>query len=125
MKAPRGSRVIDVDVFHCEVLVLFNQTQINQFIKINNLKSDTIGNADGTALQFVKDDEAPFLVMASKGWSFSTLAHESVHIAHFILDNAGVPINMENTEIVAYLTQHLFVSVADRLELSSVKTKTR
>ena len=37
-----------------------------------------------------------------------TLVHEITHLVHFVLDGCGVPTIRENTEAVAYYTEHWF-----------------
>jgi hypothetical protein len=41
----------------------------------------------------------------------ATWAHECVHIADFVMNRLGIPMGVENTEIRAYLTGHLFAGL--------------
>ncbi len=43
----------------------------------------------------------------------ATWVHEAVHIADFIMDYVGIPCDMSNTEVRAYLTGYIF----ERLEV--------
>lgn len=40
--------------------------------------------------------------------NFPTLVHEVTHLVHFIFGGCGVPTVQENTEAVAYYTEHWF-----------------
>ena len=42
-----------------------------------------------------------------------TLVHECVHATHFILNTRSIPMNMENTEVMAYHTDFVFRKLAE------------
>lgn len=55
------------------------------------------------------------LVWLRRGDDITTLAHEFLHCATWILQTAGVPISCENDEPIAYLQEFLLASALQRL----------
>jgi hypothetical protein len=50
-----------------------------------------------------------------RGWDPTTLFHESLHMAHFLMEYCSAPINMESTEMQAYLMEHIADNAAKKL----------
>lgn len=62
-----------------------------------------------------KSPHALFLMYLPEGFSMSTLFHESLHMAHYIMEYAGSPIDLESTETQAYLMEYIAESALKKL----------
>ena len=60
------------------------------------------------------DQQLPQLT--AKEWeAISTVFHEALHMAHYLMDYCGAPINMDSTETQAYLMEHIAEMVRKKL----------
>lgn len=92
-----------------EVLLVHTKEQLEFLIEENGLDIDGWDSCDGRALQIEQGGSAAFIIMIkSLGLNYRTLVHECVHMAQYILDYKGIPTDVDNTEVVAYLTDYLF-----------------
>lgn len=67
----------------------------------------------------VLDDrpQSPLFVMyLAPEYSESILFHESLHMAHFIMDYSESPINLDSTEVQAHLMEHIAAKVTEKLK---------
>ena len=101
--------IITVDVYGTDVILLKTQEEIDDFIELNELSPDTYPICNGYSAWFnhTGNGKTGFVLM-SHDWSVHTLAHECVHVAHFIMKHSGIPISYKNTEVEAYLVGYLF-----------------
>lgn len=54
-----------------------------------------------------------FAIYMAPGWETTTLFHEALHMAHFIMEHCSAPINLESTETQAYLMEHIVEKVQE------------
>jgi hypothetical protein len=108
LKAPKGSRVIEIEWLHNQVLVLFNDKQrYNLARQIGMEPCDPfLSNSSGTASTLIHNDMAYF-VMFLPNDEARIAVHECVHIVHMLFHEHGIPLDMPNTEAVAYMTDFL------------------
>jgi hypothetical protein len=47
----------------------------------------------------------------------STLFHEALHVTHFMLEAVGVPLGIENTELICYTQEYVVREVSKEVDL--------
>lgn len=116
MVSPKGAKEIYVDIYNKRILILSSATQIKQFDKLNDLESGMKGLSAAFTV-YNHDDGTHFYVMKCEKWDDVNLLHESIHVAHEIMNRVGVPISYENTEAEAYLVEHIYIQAKKKLKL--------
>ena len=105
-----------IPLYNREVLVYFCEADAKKEIPL--LEEDEMGFSG--YVETVRDDDgnrAILLVFRSlEDATIECIAHESTHLAMITLDMAGVPINFENQEAVAYLVGHCVTRVTGIVE---------
>ena len=105
-----------IPLYNREVLVYFCEAVAKKEIPL--LEEDEMGFSG--YVETVQDDDgnrAILLVFRSlEDATIECIAHESTHLAMITLDMAGVPINFENQEAVAYLVGHCVTRVTGIVE---------
>lgn len=61
------------------------------------------------------EKEFNILYFNPKYFSASVLVHECVHSIHFMMQSRGIPVSMDNTEVMAYGTEYLFNECIKRI----------
>lgn len=120
LKAPKGSIVIPVDWLRAEVLVFFNDKQRTKVAKQLGLLNDAVFMAStdeigGMAHVASHNGLCKFLLFLPFH-DQGALVHECTHMVHMLCDVHGIPISMDNTETIAYMTGHLFEAVKSYLD---------
>ena len=112
---PKGAKKIIIDWLNdLEVLVIFKEKTFDEFVKDNHLEKETIAadweeaNGSVTVLEL---DEIPYFVCIFRSHDERVIVHESVHLAHAILESKGISAGAENTEVMAYTTDYLFTKI--------------
>ena len=102
-----------IPLYNRDVFVYFSEADAKKEIPL--LEEDEMGFSG--YVETVQNDEgihAILLVFRSlEDATTECIAHESTHLAMIALDMAGVPINFENQEAVAYLVGHCAMRVTD------------
>jgi len=111
MKLPPKTKLIDIDVFNCQVIVLANKTQLDWMSK-KYPANDFFFKNNGGSYYWGDYNGEEFIILCWLDKELTTLTHECVHIAHCIMERNGIPINFENTETQAYLTSYLFKMIS-------------
>jgi hypothetical protein len=63
-------------------------------------------------------DNCPFnVVIHSKSWAMSVIAHEAVHAANFIQNGMGMEADFLNDELTAYIVQYICEQVEEELDI--------
>ena len=105
-----------IPLYNREVLVYFCEADAKKEIPL--LEEDEMGFSG--YVETVQDDDgnrAILLVFRSlEDATIECIAHESTHLAMNTLDMAGVPINFDNQEAVAYLVGHCVTRVTGIVE---------
>lgn len=112
MKTPRKIEpdyVIEVDVYHVDVGVFYSREKLDKWLEQAGLDLDTDRQAFNAFVLRDRDKEGVtwFCAYLPKVIKIHTLAHECVHLANLILDQAGVQTTATNDEALAYLVDHL------------------
>ena len=123
---PKGSRVITFDFLHVNVLVLFNENQIKQFSK--NLPEDiaenylyNINSSLGTMSVITLNNIPYFVISLKDDVALNTIVHESVHAIHEICNYTGIPIELNNSETIAYMTGYLSEKIVKEIQIKNRK----
>lgn len=108
--------LIQLDIFKHTVAVYLTDES-----RIEGLKEFNVPNAPpldvevyGAVTCDVSEDGVLVLslLLPPEGQSqISTWVHEAVHITDILLDHLGFPGSIDNTEIRAYMTQHVFEQI--------------
>ena len=105
-----------IPLYNREVLVYFCEADAKKEIPL--LEEDEMGFSG--YVETVQDDDgnrAILLVFRSlEDATIECIAHECTHLAMITLDMAGVPINFDNQEAVAYLVGHCVTRVTGIVE---------
>ena len=105
-----------IPLYNREVLVYFCEADAKKEIPL--LEEDEMGFSG--YVETVQDDDgnrAILLVFRSlEDATIECIAHESTHLAMITMDMAGVPINFDNQEAVAYLVGHCVTRVTGIVE---------
>ena len=109
-------KMIKVDIYHSRVLLVTKVSELKYIIKHNK---DSITSKEAVELIELWDNSIGFvyhfdngrMLMCLKDTSIGIICHESVHLAHFIMDKVQIPISIENTEVEAYLVELIFNQV--------------
>lgn len=82
------------------------------FVDMGLSTEPTDGNVDGLALRVLNETTGEFYnivwVNSEGADPLGTLAHELIHLTHYILDEVRVKISVDNHETFAYLYEYLF-----------------
>lgn len=110
MNRHRKSDVINIDFLNdLEVLLIKNKKEYRSFIKKNPDIEELDAfwkNSNGCSVVFHSGGCSYFIIFLRKH-SRRVAVHEAVHMIHQICDEMGIPISLENTETVAYMTEYL------------------
>ena len=65
-------------------------------------------------------DERPklpqYVIYLPVDYTITTVFHEALHMAHFIMERCMAPINAESTETQAYLMEHIAEKAVEKLK---------
>lgn len=111
--------VIHLDVFHTQVGVFKRDKDRIKFLRKRGL-TEILEGGESCFASAHKDigpsGQAWFSMVIKPEANTSSHAHECVHIADFLMDHMGVPTDVTNTEIRAYLVGKLFGDLQDLME---------
>jgi hypothetical protein len=85
----------------------------------SDLDSDGCPHVDAVASVIWEFAPYYYIWFAKWEWTidkYAELAHELSHHTDFVLDNAGIDIGINNTEVKAYYTQYLFKTICNKLQ---------
>jgi hypothetical protein len=104
----RKNQLVMVEPYGVEILVLCGDKEKDDFLKLNDGASYIFTpESNGCYWYGLHEGETWFIVHIGID-SKMTLMHESIHLAHCIMDHAGIPISIDNTEVEAYLACQIY-----------------
>ena len=111
-------KLISVDVFNLDVAVFTSDRARVKHLRKEGCEPDKHDPAAiaSSHLDITKEGDFRLSFVIKPHASKATLAHECSHMADFICNLLGIPISLKNTEIRAYLVQHLFAALEEQLE---------
>jgi hypothetical protein len=95
--------------------------QIFDFLTTTNYGAEDIDDCLGCVTPLRNEEGGALYLVGVFDGSYGVLAHEIGHLALFILDRAGVPVDAENSEAFCYLQGHLFEVCQPLLDAANVK----
>jgi hypothetical protein len=57
-----------------------------------------------------------FVLYMPVGYELTTAFHEALHMAHFLMDYFDSPINLESTDLQAYLMEHIVEKILEKVK---------
>lgn len=116
----RNTKVIKLDWLNFEVVLIDTEKKFDFFIKRNSLENEPISQdwkcANGSCAIFDNEPEGlSYYVMVIRRKELDTVVHECVHMVHMMMDKKDIPIDYDNTEVMAYMTGWLFKEVKKNL----------
>jgi hypothetical protein len=108
------TQIVKSEWLDFEVVLIDTKKKFDFFIKRNKLKNETISddwNYYNGSCTVLEDDGLEYFVIIIKNRRKETIVHECVHMVHMMMEKKGIPINYENTEVMAYLTGWLFKNI--------------
>lgn len=57
-----------------------------------------------------------FMLYLTVGCDASTLYHEALHMAHYVMAFSGAPISLDSSEMQAYLMEHIAESAQKKMK---------
>lgn len=116
-KKPKADAVVVVMPFNASVALFEDRNELIRYHSERlGIELDLKPSGYGSAHE---NEDAKGVVWWSmyipKKANLPTIVHECSHIVDFMMDTHGVPINMENTEIRAYMLGYLFQDVCEAL----------
>jgi len=112
MRAKKSAPIIAIDFFHgMQILVLHKRKHFAHFVKSNAFLDDCgieeAWDDNGRSCVLMGQDGCPYFVLVLRNHSIRVIFHECIHMAHQICEARGIPISIENSEVIAYLADYL------------------
>jgi hypothetical protein len=108
----KGQAVIHLDVFHVQVGVFKSDKKRRQHLKkygfAGKIERNEPACFGSTHLDIDDTGRGWFSMVIKPVANQSTWAHECSHMADFLMDRLGIPTDVSNTEVRAYLVGRLF-----------------
>lgn len=99
---------IELDVFEIEIDVFRSLGEFSGWLESKGAEPHS-GASYGQAAHVLDSEGVSwFAIFIADDAPLKTYVHEAVHLADWVMENAGIPCTAENTEVRAYLTAHIF-----------------
>lgn len=108
MNIQNKKQVVIVEPYGTEVLVICGEKERDRFLILNDDSENLFpeGSKGSFADHVVDGVMFPIIYMSEE--LPLTLVHECVHLSHAIMNNYGIPISYDNTEVEAHLVVYLY-----------------
>ena len=122
LKLPPGSKIFNIEWLSEQIFILTSITQLRKFKKLNNLPDEILCDDDwhlynARAITAV-NLKIRYFFLIFKGQSASTIVHESVHLAEYVLNYYDIK---PNDEVLAYMVEHIFNKITKCLKIKDIK----
>ena len=111
LKIPKGHFKVALPCIESSVSVFPSKKIFKQFVKDNKLKGYNDIDDDQGLSCFVNYNNRKFFFIAIFDHSRSLVYHEVLHVIQRILKYKGIPVNIKNTEIQAYIQGYVAESI--------------
>ena len=111
-----------VQPFHQRVYVTtdphkFKNKYNSYAIETDRMELKELADCRGMAVHLTKKNKpALFMLYLADEYEDSTLFHECLHLAHFVMEYASAPISVESTETQAYLMEYIAATTRKKLK---------
>lgn len=95
--------------------------QIYDFLTTTKDNAQDIDDCLGCVTPLVNEIGAALYLIGVFDGTYGVLAHEVGHLALFITDRAGIPVDSQNSEAFCYLQGHLFEVCQELLDEANLK----
>ena len=117
MKARKPERKVSFDWLGIDVLLITNKKCFETFVAHNSVPPEyELGQAwqdNGRSCMFESGSGDKFFVLFVRKKHMRVIIHECVHMVHQICEAKGIPLTIENSEVIAYMTDFLVAEVID------------
>ncbi len=122
LKIPPGSKIIEIEWLDEQIIIITSITQLRKIKKRNDMPDRVLCDDDWhlysgrviTAVHFKRR----FFFLLVKVPRAIIIAHESVHLAHYILKHHGMK---SKGEVLAYMVEHIFDKITKCLKIKEIK----
>lgn len=116
MKFKKGTKVIDVPIFHCKFAILDTKKRYNYLIK-QGIEEDVPawGESFGCVFTIRGENGCDLHVLQIDEKSAGCIAHEALHLVVNIMNKKDIPINEDTEEVQAYLLGWIVDTINDYL----------
>lgn len=110
-RQPKGSTLIELPWLRAEVLLIHTEKHRRKVGKRLGVGPDdpflVPGESIGGMASVIYHRNLPWFILYIPKNDRATVIHECTHMVHLMFENRGIPVNTENTETIAYMTEHL------------------
>ncbi len=122
LKIPPGSKSIEIEWLDEQIIILTSITQLRKIKKWNDMPDSVVHDDDwhlysGRVITAVRFKRRFFFLLLEIPRA-SIIAHESVHLAHYILKHHGMK---SKGEVLAYMVEHIFDKITKCLKIKEIK----
>ncbi len=122
LNLPPGSKTFDIEWLGERIFILTSITQLRRFKKWNDLPDSVICDDDwhlynGRVITAVTQN-IRFFFLIVKIPRASTIAHEAVHLANYVLKHHAIK---SKGEVLAYMVEHIFNKITKCLKIKDIK----
>lgn len=114
-----GSAIIGIDWLNkFEILVIYTADAFQEFIEENGIQDTEYANLwqEGNGgVDVIHYKGIPYLILTLSSQERRVVIHECIHTSHFVMDAKGIPINLENSEVMAYLADFICERVFEEI----------
>ena len=121
-----GNKCFTIDVFAgLQIAVICSVKGLRDFLRENwpdgGCQNDymNIWNTSNGAVCMEMVDGVPYIFMMINEKRHRVVVHESVHCASLVMNQKGIPMSIDNDEVMAYLTDYIFSEVCRIVGLST------
>lgn len=108
----RKNKTVTVEALNTYVIIIDNEKCLN-VLRQNKFEEDYLKGAwscNGHSMVLTHDGSIYYVIVIKKK-ERRVVVHECVHMAHQICFHKGIPVDIDNSEIIAYLVDFLVEEV--------------
>ena len=117
------NKIINNEVFHFKVELVFfeKESEIEETIKrLWKKYNEEYKFEDNYEWCFYYNERSDDWLLLLRSKDINVIAHEIVHIVTRLCDSRGIPIRLENDEVMAYLIQWYMKEISKILKLNKI-----
>lgn len=119
MYLPEKYNVIEINILNnLQILIISDKKSLKKFLSKNQwMENNTINCLDDNGGSYVlfNEENIPHFILYINKISQRVIIHECTHLVHQIMNYKGIPISIDNSEIMAYMTDFLSTQVMNLL----------
>ena len=119
MYLPKKYNVIEINILNnLQILVISDKKSLKKFLSKNSWMENNVHHClddNGGSYVLFNEENVPHFVLYINNVSKRVIIHECTHLVHQIMESKGIPISIDNSEIMAYMTDYLSTQVMNLL----------